>query len=135
MVVTTMGLWGCAQEQNRGSGSARMKSLESKLAKLEDDFRAVVAAREQIRKKLTAADQERARLNDELEQLQNAAHERDELRQQVNTRTTERDALQTQFDQFRKSIRTLLGKAESACNALPGRPVTAVYRKHGREKS
>ena len=45
MVVTTLGLWGCAQEQNRGSGSARIRALESKNAKLEDDFRAVVVAR------------------------------------------------------------------------------------------
>jgi outer membrane murein-binding lipoprotein Lpp len=135
MIVTTLGLWGCAQEQNRGHSSARIRALESKNAKLEDDFRAVVAAREQMRKKLAAAEQERARLNDDLEQLQNAARERDELRQQVKSRTNERDSLQKQFDQFRTEIRTLLGKADSACNPLSDRPVTAAFTKHRREKS
>jgi outer membrane murein-binding lipoprotein Lpp len=135
MVVTTLGFWGCAQEQNRGHGSARIKSLESKIAKLEDDFRAVVAAREQIRKKWKAADQERARLSEELEELQNAARERDELRLQVKARTSERDALQSQFDQFRKGIRTLLGQADSACNSTSHPPVTAAFRQHARAKS
>ena len=45
----------------------------AKIAKLEDDFRAAVTVRDQLRKKLAAADQQ-------LEQLQGVVKERDELR-------------------------------------------------------
>src|SRR5262245_49215496 len=111
MVVATLGLWGCAQEHNQGKGNARIRSLESKNSKLEEDFRAVAAARDLIKKKLQAAEAERLRLSQQLEDSQNVAKERDELRQQVSARTQERDALQAQFDLFRKGIRNLLGKA------------------------
>jgi uncharacterized coiled-coil DUF342 family protein len=135
MVVTSLGLWGCAQEQNHGSIGAKVRALETKNAKLEEDFRAVVAAREQVRKKLAAVEQERSKLTDQLEQAQAAAKERDDLRQQVNTRTGERDAVQGQFEQFRKDIRKLLGQAESASNAGPGQPVTAAPKAHSEDKS
>lgn len=128
MVVATMGLWGCSQEQSHSSGNAKLRALESKNAKLEEDFRAMAAAREQIRKKLAAVEQE-------LEQAQGIAKERDELRQQVSTRTSERDAVQSQFDQFRREIRKLLGQADSVSNAGPGQPVTAAPKAHPEEKS
>jgi outer membrane murein-binding lipoprotein Lpp len=135
MVVTSLGLWGCAQEQNHGSVAAKIRGLETKNAKLEEDFRAVVAAREQVRKKLAAVDRERGRLVEQLEQTQGAIKEREELRQQVSARTSERDAVQTQFDEFRKSIRKLLGQADSVANAGSGQPVTAAPRAHPQDKS
>lgn len=99
LVVASLGVWGCAQGPTNGAASAeRLRALETKIAKLEDDFRAAVAVRDQLRKKLTAADQQ-------IEQLQAVVKERDELRQQ-------RDAVQNQFDQFRRGIKTLLGQAE-----------------------
>ena len=60
-VVATLGLWGCAQEKNGGRGNARIRALESKNSKLEDDFRDVAAARDQVKRKLRTAEQERAR--------------------------------------------------------------------------
>ncbi len=135
MVVASLGLWGCAQETSHSSGNARIRALESKNAKLEEDFRAVVAAREQIKKRLTALEQERVRLSDQLEEAQGIVKERDELRRQVTTRTSERDTVQTQFDQFRKDIRKLLGQADSVSNAVPGQGVTASAPAHPQEKS
>jgi TolA-binding protein len=85
----------------------------------------VAAARDQLRKKLAAADEERARLEQELEQQQAILKERDELRQQLGIRTSERDAIQAQYDQFRKNIRALLGQAESAA-ATTGQPVSSA---------
>ncbi len=114
LVVACLGLWGCAQGATNGHASAeRIRVLETKIAKLEDDFKAVVAVREQLRKQLTAAEQERTQLGQQVEQLQAAVKERDELRQQLAVRTSERDSIQSQFDQFRKSIKTLIGQAEA----------------------
>jgi uncharacterized coiled-coil DUF342 family protein len=104
-IVATLGLWGCARGPVNGPGAAeRIKSLEYKVAKLEDDFRAAAAARDQVRKKL---DQEVAR-------LQITVKERDDLRKQLTVRTTERDTVQTQYDQFRKGLRDLLGQMDAA---------------------
>lgn len=115
LVVACLGLWGCTQGAANGHASAeRIRALENKIAKLEDDFRAVVAAREQLRKQLTAAEQQRGLLGQQVEELRTVAKERDELRQQLATRTSERDSLQSQFDQFRKNIKTLLGQVEPA---------------------
>ena len=46
------------------------------------------------------------------------AKERDELKQQLTVRTSERDTLLNQFNDFRKGIKTLLGQAESP-SSLP----------------
>lgn len=124
LVVASLGLWGCAQGPANAPGSAeRIRALETKLAKLEDDFRAAATARDQLRKKLTSAEEARDQAANE---LQAAAKERDELRQQLGARTGERDALQAQFEQFRKGIRSLLGQADTAIGASVAQPVTSA---------
>jgi chromosome segregation ATPase len=115
-IVATLGLWGCARGPVNGPGAAeRIKSLESKVAKLEDDFRAVAAARDQFRQKLVVADNQRKEV----------AKDRDDLRKQLTARTTERDTLQTQYDQFRKGLRDLLGQMDTAA-AGSNQPITAA---------
>src|SRR5438128_10755680 len=105
LVIALIGTWGCAQGPANGPASAeRIRALETKIAKLEDDFRTSVSVREQLRKKLTGAEADRTTLSQQIEQLQAVVKERDELRQQLANRTTERDSLQTQFDGFRKGI-------------------------------
>jgi outer membrane murein-binding lipoprotein Lpp len=113
MVIGVLGLWGCAQGPASSSSASleRIKALESKCTKLEDDYRAVASARDQLRKKLAAAEDERARVQQELNARQGVMKERDELKAQLI-------ASQGQFEQFRKSLKTLLGQAETA--ALPG---------------
>jgi septal ring factor EnvC (AmiA/AmiB activator) len=114
-VVALLGLWGCAQGPANGPVSAeRIRALENKIAKLEDDFKAAAMIRDQLKKKLTAVEEERNQLGQQVEQLQVVVKERDELRQQLAVRTTERDTVQGQFQQFRKGIKTLLGQAELA---------------------
>lgn len=115
-LVATLGLWGCARGPASSAGAERLKALEQKVAKLEDDFRAASAARDSFRQKLDA----------QSAQLQLVAKERDELRRVSSTRTAERDALQVQYDQFRKGIRDLLGQAEAAVAPAASQPVTAV---------
>jgi uncharacterized coiled-coil DUF342 family protein len=113
LVVASLGLWGCAQGPTNGTVSAeKVRALEAKVAKLEDDFRASLAVREQLRKQLTALEEERGQLSQQVEQLQPVVKERDQLRNQLIARTSERDAAQVQFDQLRKGIKNLLGQTE-----------------------
>jgi uncharacterized coiled-coil DUF342 family protein len=114
LVVAVLGLWGCSQQPGPG-GLERTKALESKIGKLESDYKAVATARDQARKKLAEAEEGRLKLQQTLEeQQQQLAKERDDLKQQVAARTSERDTLQTQFDGFRKEVRSLLNKADTA---------------------
>jgi chromosome segregation ATPase len=128
MLVTTLGLWGCAQRSTPGTNSARLRDLESRNAKLEEDYRAAVAARDQARKKVTAVEEKLAHLERRLEELQSALKERDELRQLVTTRTNERDAFQTQLNLFGKELQNLVGRIEAAAAGGPLLPVTSTDR-------
>ncbi|HEV8062803.1 MAG TPA: hypothetical protein VGP68_23190 [Gemmataceae bacterium] len=119
-VIAAMGLWGCAQGPAGGPSAERMRALEAKVTKLEEDFRGAVASRDQLRKKLTTAEEEKSQLGKQIEQLILVAKERDELKLQLTVRTTERDSLQNQFNEFRKGIKTLLGQVEGPSSA----PVT-----------
>jgi chromosome segregation ATPase len=126
LVVASLGVWGCAQGPTNGSASAeRVRALETKISKLEDDFRAAVTARDQLRKRVASLEDERTGLNQQIEQLQLAVKDRDELRKQLTVRTTERDSVQTQFEQLRKGIKSLLGQVEAASTSTT-QPVTSA---------
>jgi chromosome segregation ATPase len=136
-VVAALGLWGCARGP-AGNGNAsgeKAKALEQKVSKLEEDFRVAATARDQARQRLTALEEQRAQLEKEMTRLKGAVKERDDLRQQVAVRTTERDALQSQYDQFRKAIRDLVGQAEAASAPSLSQPPTATLAVTTREKS
>jgi uncharacterized coiled-coil DUF342 family protein len=135
-LAAAVGLWGCAQG-TPGPGTAslgRIRTLEHRVNQQEEEYRSATAARDQARKKLAAAEDERgrlqhdvARLRKQLEQAQGAfSRERDELRQQLQLRTAERDGLQGQFNDFRKGVRSLLHQADAAGVDRPSPPVTAV---------
>jgi uncharacterized coiled-coil DUF342 family protein len=136
MVVAVMGMWGCAQENKKhGSSDPRVKALELKNAKLEEDFRAVVEARDALRNKLAALDQDNARLGKELEQLPIVVKERDELRQQVTVRSNERDSLQNQLEGLRSGLRNLLGQVEKTSGSNPAQAVTSPVKAQGDDKT
>ncbi|MBY0525490.1 MAG: hypothetical protein K2R98_18940 [Gemmataceae bacterium] len=127
LVVATLGIWGCAKNPGAGSASytERIKVLEARNSKLEDDFRSAATTRDQVRKKLATAEEQQEKLRQELaQQLQSVSKDREELRQQLTLRTGERDALAVQYDVFRKSIRELLGQADAALNRPADHPVT-----------
>ena len=100
MCVAAFGLWGCAQGSS-GSAAERIKALEAKCSKLEDDYQAAAAARDAAKRKASAFEHERDQI-------------RQELDQQLTARTAERDAVNAQFEQFRKNLRALLGQADAA---------------------
>ena len=112
LVVATLGLWGCAQGPGNGSAD-KIKSLEDKVSKLEDDCKTVTSARDAVRKKLAALEEEYVKKQQELDQ-------------QIAARTAERDSVQTQFEQFRKNLRTLLGQADAAAGTLAPPPAAAA---------
>ncbi len=136
LVVTLAGAWGCAKVPTGNAGSGKNPSLEAKAQRLEEDFRAAAAARDQFRQKLLAAEEKLAAAETQTTQWQaqfeesrtaltSATTERDNLRTELKSRTTERDNLAVQFDSFRKNIRNLLGQAENAL-ASPNTPPVAV---------
>jgi DNA anti-recombination protein RmuC len=116
-LVAAFGLWGCAQGPGGSTASDRLKALEAKNARLEEDFRTASAARDQLRKKLTATEEAQTQLQQDLDELKTLlTKERDDLKGQLNQRIQERDVLQSQYDGFRRDLKDLLGQAEAALN-------------------
>ena len=137
--IAAMGLWGCAQGPGGGASAERMRALEAKVTKLEEDFRGAVAARDQLRKKLTTAEDEKSQLAKQVDQLTMVVKERDELKQQLTVRTTERDSLQNQFTEFRKGLKNLLGQAEAPATlpvtlSVDTPPAAEELRRNARSK-
>jgi chromosome segregation ATPase len=125
IALASLGLWGCSQNQD-GATDAKLRELEARHLKLEEDYQAVVAANESIRKRLATVEGQRADLAKKVESLQIVVRERDELRQQVAARTGERDALHSQMVSFAKELQSLAGRIEAATNGGNGRPLTAA---------
>ncbi len=126
LLVATLGIWGCAQ--GPGASAEKVKALEGKVARLEEDFRAAAAARDQFRKKLNENEQATAQLRQEFDVLQK---DRDQLRAQLKTRTAERDSVAGQFDVFRKSLKDLIGQTEAAMSKPSAPPITTVSQPKG----
>jgi TolA-binding protein len=125
LVVAALGVWGCAQgpvPQGAASHSKKIEALETRYAQKEEECRALASARDQVRKKLAEVEEQRLLTLKELEQQKVVQQERDELRQQLQSRTGERDALQGQFEQFRKAVRSLLQQADTAAGTTPTLP-------------
>ncbi|MCC6417888.1 MAG: hypothetical protein IT429_06515 [Gemmataceae bacterium] len=126
LIVVTVGVWGCAQGTGPGPVSARIRDLEARYTKLEEDYRVTVAARDQARKTLAVLQQERSGLIQQIDRLRQVVKERDELRQQLVSRTGERDALHGQMIQFSKDLQSLLGRIDAATNNHVSTPVTSA---------
>jgi septal ring factor EnvC (AmiA/AmiB activator) len=132
-LIAALGLWGCAKGPANGAATAeRVRALETKVTKLEEDFRAAAAARDGFRQRLAVVEGERTQLRREVAQI---VAERDELRKQIAARTTERDTLQVQYDQIRKGIKDLLGQAEATSSGPITQPVTSAVPVPGAGKS
>jgi Tfp pilus assembly protein PilN len=117
--VALSGVWGCARGPVPAGTAAveRIKALEEKNARLEEENRAAAASSVQFKRKLTETEEQQTRLQQDVETLQTAAKERDQLKQVVQQRTGERDALSAQFETFRKTIREALGTVETSTAA------------------
>src|SRR5262249_5523815 len=67
--IMCLGLWGCARGPVSTAAAERMKVLEYKVARLEDNLQTAAAARDELDKKLALAEQERGRLLGEIAKL------------------------------------------------------------------
>jgi chromosome segregation ATPase len=133
ILFTSAGLYGCTQQ--KGAPTAKLRDMEARFTKLEEDFRAVVATAEVNRKKLAQAEAEKAELTREVEELRPVVQERDDLkkeredlRKQLAARTSERDNIQTQLTQFRQELQNLISRVDGALSTptRPGTPLTAL---------
>jgi len=120
MLTTVLGLWGCTQNSSPATSSARLRELEARAARLEDDYKTAVAARDEARKKVNLLEEQRAQLAQKVEQLQRIAKERDEMKQQLAARTAERDALQSGLVQFSRELQNLAAKVDQVAQANGG---------------
>ena len=112
LMVALFGLWGCGKAPgDAGISAEKLKAVETKLAKLEDDFRAANSARDQLKKKLTLAEEAQAELLAHKTRLTNDLKSKEEL---VEKRTAERDLTASQFEGFRKGLKDLLIKTEES---------------------
>jgi TolA-binding protein len=127
-VVAALGLWGCAQgTSGAGAGSERIKDLEGKVAALKGEVQTATTARDQARKKAADVQEQVKKLEQDLEAQQaTATREREDLRQQITARTSERDAAFSQFEGFRKNIHNLLQQADSAAGSIMPAPVLSA---------
>jgi outer membrane murein-binding lipoprotein Lpp len=135
MLVAALGLWGCAQgPAGHASASAeRVRTLEAKCARLEDDYRNISAARDEARKQAASLEADnlhletlRVEMLKEIEQKKVIVQERDLFKQNLEQRTGERDLLQTRCDKLKKGLQGLIGQDDAM--AAPGltTPVSSV---------
>ncbi len=121
-LVCSLGLWGCSHQQT-GAISAKIRDLETRYAKLEEDYRVLQATNEQNRKRLTQSESQRVALGQEkadlTKQLEAATDQSNDLRKQVSQRANERDTAQATLMQFSTELQALAGRVESALNGAP----------------
>ena len=110
--VTVVATWGCSQETaNRAALVERVRALEAKSAKVEDDLRSVIVARDQAREKLVKAE---------------------ETIQKLKQVSAERDQIASQFEAFRRQLKTLVQDAEATALRFPdGEPVVITVGRDG----
>lgn len=125
MLVCSLGLWGCTH-QKTGAITTKIRDLETRHAKLEEDYRVLQATHELARKRLTQTETQRAALEqqkaDLAKQLETASAEREEMRKQAAQRAAERDSAQTNLVQFSKELQALVGRVETTLNSGPSGP-------------
>ncbi len=133
ILVTLFGAWGCSKGPVGNANSEKNPTLSAKLQRMEEDFRAAAAARDQFRAKFLAVE---AKLADTERQTAEARVQAEESRNtlantsaELRTRTHERDAIAAQYDSFRRNLKNLIGQAEItlAQPTSPASPPTAVW--------
>ena len=136
-------MYGCTQQKN-GAASAKLRDMEARYAKLEEDYRVVAATSAAQRKKLNQAEAEKTELAREADELRPAAPaSRDEAGQGSATSwrsswsrapasATPCSLSSRNSDRTCKisSVASMLPSTRPACS---GSPVTAVPASHKAE--
>jgi septal ring factor EnvC (AmiA/AmiB activator) len=131
MFVALFGLWGCARVPGEGASIEKLKAVESKLVKLESEFRDAASARDQMKKQLTLAEEAQNQLKAQLTKFGAEVKQKDAV---IVQRTSERDQATANFEQFRNGLRDLLSKAEeSIVRPAPPTESTVIPTSRSRE--
>lgn len=136
IMLSGLTIYGCAQNESRTSGSARIRALEARNAKLESDYKVVSRSNENYRAKLTTMEKNLAEIARQLQDLQTVAQERDELHLQLSQRTSEVGSLRGQLTQLqgevsqrtgeRNALKTQLSELSTELQELAGRIDTVL---------
>jgi peptidoglycan hydrolase CwlO-like protein len=120
-LVALLGAWGCAQSPsaNATAQAERIRALEAKSVKLEDDYRAVVAARDQLRKNLASLESDNVRLETARLQLVKELEQKKVI-------VLERDALEVRCNRLKTKIQSILSEDEAATPTATPAPVSAA---------
>lgn len=125
MLFSTLGLWGIAQQKN-GAYATRMRDLETRYAKIEEDQRIFAQQTEKNQRRIASLEVEKADLSRAVLELKTVAAERDELRDQLQARTQDRDTIRVQRDQLSQELRqfsldlqNLLGRMDGVLANAP----------------
>ncbi len=132
LIIATLGIWGCAKSPGSGSNQAeRVRTLEARCGRLEEDYRGAAADRDKARKEATQIEEERAQLEIKQAALQKQADlspalasERDGLQKLLETRTSERDLAQANLNALVSTIQQAIGKAQA--QNVPAGPTVPV---------
>lgn len=136
MLFSTLGLWGIAQQKN-GAYATRMREIEARHAKLEEEQRSFASLSEKSQKRIASLETENTALTRAVADLKSVVRERDEIRRQLEIRTVDRDNLRVQLNdrtkerdqisvelrQFTQDLHLLLGRMEGVL--ATGGPTTA----------
>ena len=115
-----LGVAGCTHQKN-GAFNAKIREMETRYAKLEEDHRAAMASTEAKNKKLAQTESQRVELQ---KQVLNVTLERDELRKQLSDRTSERDTVHSHLQLFHKDLQQLTTRVEQVASTSPGAILT-----------
>jgi predicted RNase H-like nuclease (RuvC/YqgF family) len=113
VVISTLGVWGCSQSGNDARATAaKVRQLEYRNSKLEEDYRASVAEVQVLRKKLATTQKQAEEIARQNQELQEVGKQREELQQKLSLSVDERDALRVQMTSFSKELQSLAAKAQ-----------------------
>lgn len=125
IVAGFLAAWGCNQSPPAASlAPTQAKTLETRVAKLEQDLKAMESARDAARAQANAADD---RWKAEVARANTIEKERDELRLNFKSKSAERDMLHSKLEGIQKLLKDALGQSESALGiptTAPTAPVT-----------
>lgn len=125
LLFSSLSLWGCSHQKN-GANHTKIRELENRYVKLEEDYRVVVALSDANRKKVAQLESQRSELAQKVEELEAVVLERDNLKKQLASRTQERDTVHSQLVQFSKDLQAFASRIENVANSSPGALTVAV---------
>ena len=124
LIVVSAGIFGCTKGPGSASPSgSNSAGAEAKAQRLEEDYKAAAAARDALRQKLAAAEDQQSRLQKQLDQ---SKAEGESLRADIRARMSERDEVKGQYEAFRRMIKDALGQAETGALSPVPNPNTTV---------